>query len=92
MLYFPLFNYAHGSFDAIHEIMRHPQTGLGLADGGAHCGAICDASMPTFMLDPLGARPDAAASGSRSSTWCGARPATPPSTTACATAASSRPA
>jgi len=23
---------------------------MGLADGGAHCGAICDAGMPTFML------------------------------------------
>jgi N-acyl-D-aspartate/D-glutamate deacylase len=23
---------------------------LGLSDGGAHCGLICDASMPTFML------------------------------------------
>jgi N-acyl-D-aspartate/D-glutamate deacylase len=32
------------------ETMRHPQTGLSLADGGAHCGAICDAGTPTFML------------------------------------------
>ena len=23
---------------------------LGLSDGGAHCGAICDASQPTWML------------------------------------------
>ena len=23
---------------------------IGLADGGAHCGVICDASMPTFLL------------------------------------------
>jgi N-acyl-D-amino-acid deacylase len=23
---------------------------LGLADGGAHCGLICDASTPTYML------------------------------------------
>jgi N-acyl-D-aspartate/D-glutamate deacylase len=23
---------------------------LGLSDGGAHCGLICDASMPTFLL------------------------------------------
>jgi N-acyl-D-amino-acid deacylase len=50
LLYFPLFGYAEGSFDAILETMRHPQTGLSLADGGAHCGAICDASTPTFML------------------------------------------
>jgi len=50
LLYFPLFGYAEGSFDAILETMRHPQTGLSLADGGAHCGAICDAGTPTFML------------------------------------------
>ncbi|MGH0036439.1 MAG: N-acyl-D-amino-acid deacylase family protein [Myxococcota bacterium] len=50
MLYFPLFGYAQGSFDAILETMKHPQTGLSLADGGAHCGAICDASTPTYML------------------------------------------
>ncbi len=50
LLYFPLFGYATGRFDAIEETMLHPQTGLSLSDGGAHCGAICDAGTPTFML------------------------------------------
>jgi N-acyl-D-aspartate/D-glutamate deacylase len=50
LLYFPLFGYATSRFDAIEETMLHPQTGLSLADGGAHCGAICDAGTPTFML------------------------------------------
>ncbi len=50
MIYFPLFGYAQGNFEAIRETLLHPQTGLSLADGGAHCGAICDASTPTFML------------------------------------------
>jgi len=50
LLYFPLFGYANGNFDAILETMQHPQTGLSLADGGAHCGAICDGSTPTYML------------------------------------------
>ena len=50
LLYFPLFGYATNRFDAIEETMLHPQTGLSLADGGAHCGAICDAGTPTFML------------------------------------------
>jgi N-acyl-D-aspartate/D-glutamate deacylase len=50
LIYFPLFGYAQGSFEAIRETMLHPQTGLSLADGGAHCGAICDGSTPTFML------------------------------------------
>jgi len=30
--------------------MRHPGSVLGLGDGGAHCGTICDGSYPTFML------------------------------------------
>lgn len=50
LLYFPLFGYASGSFEAILETMKHPQTGLSLADGGAHCGSICDAGTPTYML------------------------------------------
>lgn len=50
LLYFPLFGYSGGSFEAIRETLLHPQTGLSLADGGAHCGAICDAGIPTFML------------------------------------------
>jgi len=28
----------------------HPRAALGLGDGGAHCGIICDASIQTFML------------------------------------------
>ena len=31
-------------------MMSHPSIVVGLADGGAHCSMICDASMPTFML------------------------------------------
>ena len=31
-------------------MMRHPGAVLGLGDGGAHCGTICDGSYPTFML------------------------------------------
>jgi N-acyl-D-aspartate/D-glutamate deacylase len=50
LLYFPILNYADGSFEPIREMLLHPQAVLGLSDGGAHCGLICDASMPTFML------------------------------------------
>jgi len=49
-VYMPIFNYAHNSFEAIHEWLSHPSTVLGLSDGGAHCGIICDASFPTYML------------------------------------------
>jgi N-acyl-D-aspartate/D-glutamate deacylase len=50
MLYVPILNYSEGSLEPIREMLLHPQAALGLADGGAHCGVICDASMPTFML------------------------------------------
>lgn len=50
LLYFPLMNYAEETLDPLWEMHRHPLTRMGLADGGAHCGAICDGSMPTFML------------------------------------------
>jgi N-acyl-D-aspartate/D-glutamate deacylase len=50
LLYFPLLNYSSGDFETIREMLLHPHTVLGLSDGGAHCGIICDASMPTFML------------------------------------------
>ncbi len=50
LLYFPLLNYSDGDFAPIREMLLHPNAVLGLSDGGAHCGIICDASMPTFML------------------------------------------
>lgn len=50
MIYFPLFNYTDNSLDHLHTLHSHPRTLMGLSDGGAHCGAICDAGMPTFML------------------------------------------
>jgi N-acyl-D-aspartate/D-glutamate deacylase len=50
MLMLPFFNYVDGNHDAIHEMMSHRAAISGLSDGGAHCGLICDASYPTFML------------------------------------------
>lgn len=50
LLYLPLLGYANGDLDAIRQMMLHPQAIFGLSDGGAHCGLICDASMPTFLL------------------------------------------
>ena len=50
LLYVPILNYADGSLDPVREMFLHPRAAAGLADGGAHCGVICDASMPTFML------------------------------------------
>jgi N-acyl-D-aspartate/D-glutamate deacylase len=50
LLYLPVFSYAPGDFSSIQEMIEHPATVLGLGDGGAHCGVLCDASLPTFML------------------------------------------
>ena len=50
MLYFPLFNYSDGDLDVLHTLHRSEHTRMGLSDAGAHCGAICDGGMPTFML------------------------------------------
>lgn len=50
LLYRPILGYSGGRFDALGEMLRHPATVLGLGDGGAHCGVLCDASTPTFML------------------------------------------
>ena len=50
LILFPLLNYSDGNCDPIYEMIHHPRAVLGLGDGGAHCGIICDASIPTFML------------------------------------------
>ncbi|HYD09567.1 MAG TPA: amidohydrolase family protein, partial [Acidimicrobiales bacterium] len=50
LLFAPLASYAQHNHDAIRDLISHPSTILGLSDGGAHCGLICDVSMPTFLL------------------------------------------
>jgi len=49
IIYMPL-AYKGYSFDGILPQLTNPNTILSLSDGGAHCGVICDASMPTYML------------------------------------------
>jgi N-acyl-D-aspartate/D-glutamate deacylase len=50
LLFAPLASYADYNHDALHEMMTHPRTVVGLSDGGAHCGLICDVSFPTSLL------------------------------------------
>jgi N-acyl-D-aspartate/D-glutamate deacylase len=50
LLYVPVLNYSDGDLHAAREMLLHPRAASGLGDGGAHCGMICDASQPTFML------------------------------------------
>ena len=50
LLMLPIFNYFDANLDAVREMFTHPAGVAGLGDGGAHCGMICDASIPTFLL------------------------------------------
>ncbi len=50
LMLFPLANFAEGNHDTVREMNLSEGTVPGLSDGGAHCGVICDASYPTYML------------------------------------------
>ena len=50
MLFYPVTNYVTGDHEPVREMLADPATILGLGDGGAHCGLICDSSLPTYML------------------------------------------
>ncbi len=47
-------NYALGSLDFMRDVLQRPEIVVGLGDGGAHYGLVCDASYPTFMLTHWG--------------------------------------
>ena len=44
MLYHPMTNYAGGDMSPVYEMLEHPNTLIGLGDGGAHVGIMCDAT------------------------------------------------
>ena len=50
LFFAPTLNYTDFNYDVVRKMLTHPRAALGLDDAGAHCGVICDASMPTFML------------------------------------------
>ena len=50
ILYRPLSNYTHGTLDTVREMITRPDTLISLGDGGAHVGALCDASALTYLL------------------------------------------
>jgi N-acyl-D-amino-acid deacylase len=50
MLLVAMGNYENNSLDTVGELLRRDDIVLGLGDGGAHYGMICDASFPTFLL------------------------------------------
>ncbi|WP_353216029.1 D-aminoacylase [Sandarakinorhabdus sp.] len=49
-IYFPILNYADGNLDFVKGLLEREDTVISLSDGGAHCGTICDAASPTFLL------------------------------------------
>jgi N-acyl-D-aspartate/D-glutamate deacylase len=50
LLMLAILSYSDGDLEALREMLEHPDSVFGLGDGGAHCGAICDATMTTFLL------------------------------------------
>ncbi len=50
ILYFPFMGYDQHNLDRQYEMLADPNTVISLADTGAHCGVLSDASMPTFLL------------------------------------------
>ena len=50
-IYLPLLNYIDGNLDFLEPLQISSDTVNSLSDGGAHCGTICDAASPTFMLE-----------------------------------------
>ena len=49
-IYFPVLNYRDGNLNFLEDLQLADDTVNSLSDGGAHCGTICDAASPTFML------------------------------------------
>ena len=50
MLLVAMGNFRDNSLDTVGELIRRDDVVLGLGDGGAHYGMVCDASFPTFLL------------------------------------------
>ncbi|MEZ4282774.1 MAG: amidohydrolase family protein [Myxococcota bacterium] len=50
LLLYPVANYHGGDHAVAHAMLAHPASLVGLGDGGAHSGLICDAGLPTFLL------------------------------------------
>lgn len=54
LFYQPLGGYQGYTLDWQKRILEHPNVLFGLSDGGAHCGVIADAGMPTFIMTHWG--------------------------------------
>jgi N-acyl-D-amino-acid deacylase len=50
MLYVALSNFGAGNLDHVADTFSRPGSVIGLGDGGAHYGMICDSGYPTWVL------------------------------------------
>jgi N-acyl-D-aspartate/D-glutamate deacylase len=50
MLFFPVFGYQTHDLSRQLAMLHDENAVISLSDAGAHCGVLCDASTPTFML------------------------------------------
>ena len=50
ILYRPMTNYTAGNLDVVRDMIADPNSLIGLGDGGAHVGIMCDASSTSYML------------------------------------------
>ena len=54
LFYQPLGGYDNYSLDYFHRTLQRPEVLYGLSDGGAHCGIIADAGMPSYLMSYWG--------------------------------------
>jgi N-acyl-D-aspartate/D-glutamate deacylase len=50
ILYLPVTNFAGGNLDVVRDMIADPNTLLGLGDGGAHVGIMCDATATSYTI------------------------------------------
>ena len=50
ILYLPVTNYFAGHLDVVRDMIADPNTLLGLGDGGAHVGIMCDATATSYTI------------------------------------------
>lgn len=53
LLYYPAFGYGSRDLDKQIHMLNDESSVISLADTGAHCGVLCDASVPTYLLSYL---------------------------------------
>ncbi len=50
LFFTPFANYAEFNLDCCYDMILNEHCVMGLGDGGAHVGTICDGSFPTYLL------------------------------------------